>query len=193
MPLVRVRVSATGEKDVYVAGEAISHLATIMIGTGSPRQVVKATSAGILKQAGVAIGTVVSGALVYAVTKGFVSGLICALAVQMGDRIVAANKTSGPGLASGPGLVIPATPTISGWIPSISGFLDFTSGAMAAGQIGIDGTALSRASGLLSGVTGFRVVSQPVFSSGEVVPVLGKALTSGGVGSGIQAVLLLSA
>lgn len=188
MAVIKITVTPTGERLVYVAEEAISHMATVMIGANT-RQVAKATTAGALKTVGVAVGTAVSGALVRVVRDGYVSGLICAFAVQMGDRLIAAQKTSGPGLASGPGLVMPDRLGVSGYIPSISGFLDFISGAMADGQIGIDGTALSRSSGILSGVTGFRVVSQPVFSSGLIASILGKALTSGGVGSGIQATL----
>jgi len=216
MPLVKVRVTPTGEKNVYVAEEPISHLATVMIGSDA-RQIAKATTAGVIKSVGVAIGNAASGGIARVVDRGLVSGLICAFPINMGDRIIAANKTSGPGLASGPGLVVPDNLAVSGWIPNISGnvsgyiphisgWLNLISGVGTQGGVVLDSTRLAGTSGNISGVGGLEIITQPIFSSGQfavltqpifssglLAPVLGKALTSGGVGSGIQAVLTLGA
>ena len=204
MPLVKIQTTARGQKLIYVAEETISDLATVCIGTESEK-IVEGTTAKQPQVAGVAIGQIASGSLGPVLTQGIVSGLICGIAVNQGDRVTCLNNPalSGAGLASGPGLIGPfntITPAgaISGYVPNISGWINLISGGVASGNVTVGVGFLASTSGLVSGLGGVDIITQPIFSSGFFVGtafntarVLGKALASGGVGSGIPVLVAL--
>jgi hypothetical protein len=163
-----IKVTAyPGHIAVLQAVEGINDLHAVMI---SPLGgVAEATSGQGWRGVGIARGTVLSGQLARVMTHGIISGVICAAAVQAGDRLTAEGNTSGPGLASGPGLVTP--------------FNTITPAGSLGGNSLVSG--LQAASGIISGIA--TIVSGTftgtAFNTGRV---LGRALTSGGVGSGIQ-------
>lgn len=176
MPLVIISEKA-GIKKQYKAGEGLSQHAVIYLSDADYVNEVddthRAQMVGVAE--GIASGGVASGDPVRVVGFGVVSGVICAAAVSPGDRVTGTEMTSGAGLASGKGKITP--------INTISPVIDLISGTLANGGVGVDDTALSLTSGVLSGVTGVRA-----WNTGEV---LGKILTSGGVGSGVQLLVTL--
>lgn len=161
MPLLRIQ-RELGVKQVLIAGEGIADLATVELLPGE-RQVRMGATGNEHLAAGVARGSAVSGALVRVVTEGIVSGVKTAQAVEAGDRLTIATS----------GVVTPLN-TITG-SGLISGLL--ASGAMAsgAGMVGFSGFITS----------GFATTT---FNTGRV---LGKALTSGLSGLGIQMLVSL--
>ncbi len=162
MPLLRIQ-SYPGIKQIFIASEAISDLATVELVVGSGRRVAMGSTANQHLAAGVARGAVVSGALARVVTHGIVSGVKTDQDVNAGDRLAIATS----------GVVTPLN-TITG-SGLISGLL--ASGAMAsgAGMVGFSGFITS----------GFATAT---FNTGRLV---GKALTSGLAGSGIQMLVSL--
>jgi hypothetical protein len=178
-----IKVAAyPGQVVVLQAVEGISNLHTVMFSPiGGVTGVAEAVSGSEHLAIGVARGTVQSGKLARIVTEGFVSGVICGAAVQAGDRLTITSLTSGPALGSGAGLVMPfntitpaglvagtAVGTISGVLTSANMMLSGFAGGI------ISGYASDTISGSLTGIA---------FNTGRV---LGRALTSGVVGSGIQ-------
>lgn len=166
-----------GVRKVYKAGEGLSQHAVVYLSDAEFVKEVDDTHRPEMVGVGEGIisGGVASGDPVRVVGFGPVSGVICAAAVVPGDRVTGTGLGSGAGLASGKGKITP--------INTISPVIDLISGTLANGDIGVDGTALSLTSGVLSGVTGVRA-----WNTGEV---LGKILTSGGVGSGVQLLVTL--
>lgn len=169
MPLLRIQ-HQQGIKHVFIAGEGIADLATVELLPGA-RQVRMAATGNEHLGAGVARGAVASGELVRVIAQGIVSGVKTAAAVQAGDRLTIATSGCVTPLNS----ITPAG-AVSGYIPA--GATGLTSGEQAA-------------SGIISGFTTINTPS--VFSSGAFAGtafltgrVLGKALTSGLLGSGIQ-------
>ncbi len=155
---------------VFIASEDISHLRVIAIHEAGPRYVELGRNADQAKVCGVAFGSVSSGGIVRAVTQGIVSGVICALAVNAGDRVTCASA----------GYITPLNSiTPAGTINLVSG--------VVGGNVTVQGsdTALGWTSGLASGITGFAGTA---FNTARV---LGKALASGGAGSGIPLLVTL--
>ncbi len=156
-----------GRVEVMVAGEALSDLHTVEVtALGNAAAVQEGRTATLIEGMGVVRGTVASGAIARVQTAGRISGLICATAINAGDRVAVANLTSGPGLASGNGLV-----------QSLNSIL------LSGNAYGVV-SGIQTASGLISGGTS-PLVSGSLLTGG----VIGKALTSGGIGSGIQVLL----
>jgi hypothetical protein len=177
MALVKIH-RENGVKHVFIAAEGIGNLATVEIlpGTAGERQIKMGTTGDEHLAAGVAIGAVNSGDLAFVITQGIVSGVTTAQAVQAGDRLTIAAS----GKVTPLNTVTPAG-AISGYIP--------------AGATGIT-SGIQTASGLVSGITTIDTPAQ--FSSGSIAGtafntgrVLGKALTSGLSGLGIQMLVCL--
>jgi len=157
MPLIRIQTDQ-GIKRVLIAGDGIADLATVELLPGA-RQVRMGVTGNEHLGGGVARGAVVSGALVRVVVEGIVSGVTTADLVAAGDRLTIAHS----------GCVVP--------LNTISPLMNLISGGGVAGGVAVDDTVLSCTSGITSGVTGAW------FPTGRV---LGKALTSGLSGYGIQ-------
>lgn len=163
MPLLRIE-HYPGVKQVFIASEAISHLAVVEISPAGPQYVksgVFGTSGGV---AGVLYGAVTSalssGKICRVVTQGIVSGVVCASSINAGDRVT---------LASGGRIAAFNTITVLG-----------AGGGLVSG--------LQAASGIISGWATTLVSGTP-FNTAQV---LGKALASGGgAGSGIPVLVTL--
>lgn len=166
MPLLRIQ-HYPSVRQVFIACDDISDLATVEIvtGAGPGRRVVIGSTANQHLAAGVARGAVVSGALVRVVTHGIVSGVKTVDDISAGDRLAIANS----------GMVTP--------FKTIAPLINLISGTMASGAVGVDGQALVGTSGLISGVTGIQEIT-----TGRV---LGRALTSGLSGFGVQMLVCL--
>lgn len=150
-----------GVKHIFIAGETISDLATIELLPGE-RQVRMGHTGNEQLAAGVARGLVASGALARVITQGIVSGVPVA---------------SGQTVAAGDRLTIATSGAV---VPFNTLTANLISGAGASGGLVVD-SQFALTSGILSGVnTGIN--------TGRV---LGKALTSGGGGSGIQMLVCL--
>lgn len=164
MPLLRIQ-SYPGFKQVFIAGEGIADLATVELLPGA-RQVRMGQTGDEHLAAGVARGSAVSGALARVITQGIVSGVKTALAVQAGDRLTIATS----------GRVVPLNtiqPT------AVSGAIfGLTSGVQVA-------------SGIISGYTSIIASGQPIGAAFNTGRVLGRALTSGLSGLGIQMLVSL--
>lgn len=182
MPLIKIQ-TYPGMRQVFIAAEDISHLAVIAYSDKGIRRVAPGTNAKQAEVCGVAYGSVsgaVSGKILRAVTHGIVSGLICAIAVDAGDRVACASA----------GKIAPLN-TVSP-IVSASITLNLISGSVG-GEVSVQTTpagVLGWTSGLASGLTGMQ------FSSGKLEPfdtarILGKALTSGAIGAGIPVLVTL--
>lgn len=157
MPLIRIQRDQ-GIKRVFIAGEGIADLASVELLPGA-RQVRMGSTGNEELAAGIARGAAVSGALVRVVIEGIVSGVTTADLVAAGDRLAIAHS----------GCVVP--------LNTISPLINLISGVGVAGGVAVDDTVLSCTSGITSGVSGAW------FPTGRV---LGKALTSGASGFGIQ-------
>lgn len=175
MSLIKIQTEQ-GIKRVFIAGDGIADLATVELLPG-PRQVRMGVTGNEPLGVGVARGAAVSGALVRVVIEGIVSGVKTADLVAAGDRLTIAHSGCVVSLNS-----ITPGGAISGYVP-----INLASGAGVSGGVGVGGLGLSCTSGPLSGVIG------AIFSSGAFVGtlfytgrVLGKALTSGLSGLGIQ-------
>jgi hypothetical protein len=175
MPLLRIYRQPNFQQ-VFIASEAISDLATIEISTVGARYVQQARDTNPERAVGVARGGVSSGQLVRAVVEGIVSGVICAAAVNAGDRLMIASG----GKVTPLNTITPAG-AVSGYAP-----INLISGGVGSGNVTVGIGALGNTSGILSGLGGV------VFSSGlfagtafNTTRVMGKALTSAGVGSGL--------
>lgn len=203
MPLLRI-VHQPGLTQTFIASEAISDLATIEISTAGLQYVQQARDANPERAAGVARGGVSSGELVRAIVQGIVSGVICAAAVQAGDRLMIASG----GRVTPLNTITPAG-AISGYAPvtAISGFIPTTGTGLLSGLTGAGHLILSGyAGGILSG--GISLTSPPIFSSGvgavsfssgsfagtswNTTRIIGKALASGGAGSGISILVAIA-
>jgi len=175
MPLLRIQ-KYPGFTQVFIAGEGIADLASVELLPGE-RQVKMGATGNEHLAAGVARGAVVSGDLVRVVTQGIVSGVKIAAQVDAGDRLTIATSgrvtplnTIQPTAVSGAigGLV--SGLTVSGWL---------TSGNWEASGLVLSGYATIIASGDPTGAA---------FNTGRI---LGKALTSGLSGLGIQILVSL--
>jgi hypothetical protein len=89
MPLLRI-VHQPGVKQVFIASEAISDLATVEISTVG-QGYVQVARANPERAAGVARGSAFSGQVVHTIVEGIVSGVTCAAAVNAGDRLMIAS------------------------------------------------------------------------------------------------------
>jgi len=150
MPLLKIK--REGDiRQVLVAAEGISDLATVILSPGA-RQVTMGATGSEHLAAGVARGGVSSGALIWVQTHGLVSGVkVATSAVQAGDRL--AIRTSG----------------------KVTPFNTITTSGLVSG--------IQVASGIISGYASINA-----FNTGRV---LGRALTSGGSGAAIQAIITL--
>lgn len=185
MPLIRIQKDR-GIKHIFIASDNIADLAALELVPGE-RQVGMGATGNEHLAAGVSRGSANSGKLVRVITQGIISGVKTAQDVEAGDRLTIAVS----------GFVTPLntiTPVgaISGYIPSgatglISGIS--ASGMIASGTWGFSGFIAS----------GFATISTPsIFSSGAFTGtafntgrVLGRALTSGLSGLGIQMLVSL--
>lgn len=168
MPLLKIQ-KYPGFRQVFIAGEAISHLAVVEISSYGPQYVKSGISGVSGRVAGVLYGAVTSalgsGKVCRVVTQGIVSGVVCADVIEAGDRVT---------LASGGRIEA---------FNTITPLIDLLSGTIASGAVGVDEKGLVGTSGLISGVTGIRAIN--------TAQVLGKALASGGLGSGIPILITL--
>ncbi|MBA7671406.1 hypothetical protein ES703_79564 [subsurface metagenome] len=175
MPLLKIQ-SYPGFKEIFIASDTISDLATVELVVGPGRRVAMGSTTNQHLAAGVARGAVVSGALVRVVTHGIVSGVLTDRDVNAGDRlaiaisgVVTPLNTIAPYAASG---------SIYGTLASGSVRVPFVSGESLLSGV-VSGSAFIVASGALLGTA---------FNTGRVV---GKALTSGESGLGIQMMVTL--
>ena len=171
MPLLKIQ-SYPGFKQVFIAGEGIADLATVELLPGE-RQVRMGHTGNEHLAAGVARGEVASGALVRVVTQGIVSGVKTALDAEVlaGDRLTIATS----------GVVVPLN-TIAPYAASGNIY-----GTLASGSVRVSfvsGEALL--SGVVSGSAFIVASGAPLGTAFNTGRVLGKALTSGGSGTGIQ-------
>jgi len=188
MPLLRIQ-HYPGIKQVFIAAEYIADLATVeLVTTGSGRRVALGTTGHEQLAAGVARGEVSSGGIVYVITDGIVSGVKAIQDINAGNRLTIATSGRVTSLND-----ITPTGAISGYVPAPT--INLISGGGASGGIVVD-SALAGTSGALTGVTG---VQAPQFGSGSFVGaafntgrVIGKALTSGLSGFGIQMLVNLA-
>jgi len=176
MPLLKIQ-SYPGFKEIFIASDTISDLATVELVVGPGRRVAMGSTTNQHLAAGVARGAVVSGALIRVVTHGIVSGVKTDRDVNAGDRLAIATSgvvtpfnTIQPTAVSGVigGLV--SGLTLSGWLAS---------GNWTASGLVLSGYATIIASGDPLGAA---------FNTGRTV---GKALTSGASGLGIQMLVSL--
>lgn len=186
-----LKVGAPLDVVVLISEEPVSKLATVYISAG--QRIKEGTTANREAGVGVVLSAVASGKIARVVTHGIVSGVICISSVLPGDRLACANS-DGPGLASGAGKVVPVntiTPTGTVAAPKIN----LITGALQSGNAGLAlmvsgaDSALQFPGGAASGITGVQI---PAFTGSGfyTARVIGKALTSGGFGSGI--VMLVS-
>ncbi|GAJ03299.1 unnamed protein product [marine sediment metagenome] len=171
MPLLKIQ-SYPGFRQVFIASDTISDLATVELVVGPGRRVAMGSTANQHLAAGVARGAVVSGALVRVVTHGIVSGVKTDRDINAGDRLAIATSgmvtplnTIQPTAVSGDIRGLVSGLTVSGWLAS---------GDWTASGLVLSGYAAIIASGQLIGAA---------FNTGRIV---GKALTSGESGLGIQ-------
>lgn len=169
MPLIRI-LSYPGGRQVFIASEAISHLAAVVYSDAGARYVEAGEDATAERVCGILYGAVTSalgsGKICRVVTQGIVSGVLCGVQVQAGDRLIC---------------------TSTGHIMPLNAILP---------TVGVSGPiSLTIASGLLSGVmssfqgpfSGAVVVASGVamgtaFNTGKT---FAKALASGAAGAGI--------
>ena len=94
MPLLRIQ-SYPGFRQIFIASEAISHLAVVAINETGPRYVEVGTNADQALVCGVLYGEVTSslgsGKICRVVTHGIVSGVAIATDVNAGDRVTCAS------------------------------------------------------------------------------------------------------
>jgi len=209
-----VKIAPARVTEIFIAEEPIGHVASVYL--SDDKKIREGVTAYQERGAGAVIGEVASGKIARVVTHGIVSGLICVAAVSLGDRVTIANASGHgtlSGLVSGHGMItslntitpVGSVTAASGIISLVSGFITLASGALPgtsglySGFIGIDGATLFGHGGLISGVTGFTGAA-PVFSGSvptftgtafNTARVLGKALESGGIGSGIRVLITL--
>ena len=165
MPLLKIQ-SYPGNRQVFIAGEGIADLATVELVHGE-RQVRMGSTDNRCLAAGVARGQAVSGALVYVIVHGVLSGVKTANDAKVDAADTLAIATSGR--------VAPFN--------FIAPLINLISGAMFSGAVGVDGQALVITSGPISGVTGIQTIA--------TARVVGRALTSGGSGAAIQMLVSL--
>lgn len=174
MPLIRIQ-SYPGNRQVFIASEAISHLATVVYSPAGARYVEAGEEASQERVAGVLYGAVTSalgsGGICRVVTKGIVSGVMCAVTVQAGDRLVCAST----GHIQPLNAILPTAASGAIYLAIGSGLL---SGIFSGFQGPLSGAAIV-ASGADMGT---------IFNTGRV---FAKALASGGAGSGIPILVTL--
>lgn len=171
MPLIRIQ-RYPGNRQVFIAAEEISHLATVEVSMLGAQHVRLGSDTSPERAAGVAWGArsgAISGKVIRVVTNAIVSGVICAVAVKCGDRLT---------LASG-GRVTPLNTIVT------------------SGQALVSGLVASGAGGMLSGNWSFSgfVVSGCAYVSGSFITGrdLGKALASGAALAGIPMMVTVGA
>lgn len=163
MALLKIQ-SYPGFRQIFIASEAISHLAVVEISSAGPRYVKSGVSGVSGRVVGVLYGAMTSalgsGKVCRVVTQGIVSGVVCASLINAGDRVT---------LASG------------GRIAALN---DITVLGAGGGLV----SGIQTASGIISGYA-TTIVSGTPFNTGQT---LGKALASGGgLGSGIPILITL--
>ena len=165
MPLLKIQ-SYPGFKEIFIASDTISDLATVELVVGPGRRVAMGSTANQHLAAGVARGAVVSGALARVVTHGIVSGVKTDQDVNAGDRLAIATS----------GVVTPLNtiqPT------AVSGAI----GGLVSGE--------QAASGIISGYATIIASGDPTGAAFNTGRIVGKALTSGQSGLGIQMLVSL--
>ncbi|GAI69127.1 unnamed protein product [marine sediment metagenome] len=166
MPLLRID-SYPGVKHIFIAGERIADLATVELLPGE-RQVRMGSTGNECIAAGVARGTVASGALVRVVTQGIVSGVKTASGYTVEAKDTLAIATSGCA------------------VPFNNLTANLLSGAPTSGGIAIDEGEFVATSGPHAALSG-----QAVNTNIAAGRVLGRALTSGASGYPIQMLVCL--
>jgi len=182
MPL-HIITEKAGIKKVYKAGEAIAQHCVVYLSDSDWVKIGDVTNrlAVIGVVDGVKSGGVASGDPVRVMQFGVVSGVICDAAILPGDRAIAARS----------GRITPLGVGVSGYVTTVSGYINLLSGTGASGNVVLDDGALACTSGVVSGVAGYYITVQPTFASGLREAVIGRALVSGGAGSGIQLLVTL--
>ena len=195
-------VYISGERKVREGSNAgQAQVAGVAVGETASGKLVRVVTLGIVS--GVICGaTVAPGDRVTCinVTSG---GGLCSGAGKIGLF----NTITPTGVISGYiSAVSGSVAAISGYITAVSGWVNLISG-VGDNLVGITGTSLSVSGVLLSGLAGVEIIGQPGFRSGAglitidsqpgfqsggfvgtaflTARVLGKALASGGMGSGI--------
>jgi len=183
MPL-HIITEKAGIKKVYKAGEAIAQHCVVYLSDSDWVKIGDATNrlAVIGVVDGVKSGGIASGDPVRVMQFGVVSGPICDAAVLPGDRVIAARSGRITPLVVG---------GISGYVTTVSGYINLRSGTGTSGDVVLDGGNLACTSGIVSGVAGYYITVQPTLASGFREAVIGRALVSGGAGSGIQLLVTL--
>ncbi|GAI45831.1 unnamed protein product, partial [marine sediment metagenome] len=115
MPLLRIE-HYPGVRQIFIASEAISHLAVVEISPFGPQYVKSGVSGISGRVAGVLYGAVTSalgsGKICRVVTQGIVSGVVCASSINAGDRVTLASG----GRIAAFNTITPAG-AISGYVP----------------------------------------------------------------------------
>jgi len=165
MPLLKIQ-SYPGFKEIFIASDTISDLATVELVVGPGRRVAMGSTTNQHLAAGVARGAVVSGALARVVTHGIVSGVKTDRDVNAGDRLAIATS----------GVVTP---------------LNTIQPTAVSGLIGGLVSGVQTASGIISGYASIIASGDPTGAAFNTGRVVGKALTSGQSGLGIQMLVSL--
>lgn len=154
MPLIRI-THEQGIKQVFIASESISDLATVEISTAGLRYVQQARDSNPERAVGIARGSAASGQLVYVITEGIVSGVICTGTVNAGDRLMIASGGRVKSLNS-----ITTSGLISGITGINHGILSGYSGGIISGYASINAFTTARVIGkaLTSAATGSGLV-----------------------------------
>jgi len=176
MPLLKIQ-SYPGVREIFIASEAISDLATVELVVGEGRRVAMGSTTNQHLAAGVARGAVVSGELIRVITHGIVSGVKGDQDVNAGDRLAIAVS----GMVTPFNTITPEADISGAIFGTVSGIVasGFGSGLLSGLSIPISGIAVTALSGQLAG---------SVFNTGRTV---GKALTSGLSGVGIEMLVSL--
>ena len=176
MPLLKIQ-SYPGFREVFIASEGISDLATVELVGGPGRRVAMGSTANQHLAAGVVRGAVDSGALVRVVTHGIVSGVKADQDVNAGDRLAIATS----GMVTPFNTIMPEADISGAIYGTVSGIVasGIGSGLLSGVSLPLSGIVVTALSGQLTG---------SVFNTGRT---LGKALTSGLSGLGIQMLVSL--
>ncbi len=174
MALLKIQTEQ-GVKRIFIAAEGISDLATVELSPGGARYVAMGSTTNQHLVAGVARGLAASGQLIWVVTEGFVSGVKTNQTVNAGDRLAIATS----------GRVTPFNTITPTGYPLISGSL-LMSGYFASGFLSgvLSGYGYPTSGFVQANISGAFVGT--AFNTGRV---LGKALTSGLSGLGIQMIV----
>lgn len=192
MPLIRIQHYPGVAKSPFIASEDIAHLAVVEISPFGSQWVALGSDNVSGHIAGVAWGSqsgAVSGKVIEVVHAGVVSGVMCASSINAGDRVTAVSG----GRIAAYNVITPAG-VISGYVPINIGSGGHPLSGVAAEVVITGGdTPLRWVSGAASGLTGAQF-SSGVFTGTAFITgrVLGKALASGTLNSGIPLLVELA-